>query len=292
MSQSITRRRVLVGLAAMTAAAAITPALAIPAYAAAPQPLPLPPLRIPKLDMGVEQQSDDKIEWLQDAKLGMFIHWGVYSGPAKGEWYMENSAVTPEDYRKYVTDATGEQFTAGAYNPADWAQLAKDMGARYTVLTARHHEGFALWPSTHPNAWHAGQAPPQKDFVGQYVTAVRDAGLKVGLYISPLSWRYPGYYDVTGTNCLPNKWGYTTDPAHKENARIMKNELYQQVRELVTGTARSTTCGGTAAGSASRAPTRPPRSSGSRAGFATRRTSGRWTPPTARPIPPPVSRSA
>ncbi|WP_063785990.1 alpha-L-fucosidase [Streptomyces sp. MMG1533] len=221
-------------MAAMTAAAAITPTLAIPAYAAAPQPLPLPPLRIPKLDLGVEQQPDDKIQWLQDAKLGMFIHWGVYSGPAKGEWYMENAAVTPENYRKYVTDATGEQFTASAYDPADWAQLAKDMGAKYTVLTARHHDGFALWPSTHPNAWHAGQAPLQKDFIGQYVTAVRNAGLKVGLYVSPLSWRYPGYYDVNGTNCLPNKWGYTTDPAHKENARIMKNELYQQVRELVT----------------------------------------------------------
>ncbi|MDX3452617.1 alpha-L-fucosidase [Streptomyces sp. ME02-8801-2C] len=74
----------------------------------------------------------------------------------------------------------------------------------------------------------------QKDFVGQYVTAVRDAGLKVGLYFSPLNWRYPGYYDVRGTNCLPNAWGYTTDPAHKENARIMKNEVYQQVKELVT----------------------------------------------------------
>ncbi|MCX5051309.1 MULTISPECIES: alpha-L-fucosidase [unclassified Streptomyces] len=223
-------------MAAMTVAAAVAPTLATPAHAAtaAGEPLPLPPLRIPKIDMGVEQQSNEKIQWMQDAKLGMFIHWGVYSGPAKGEWYMENAAVTPENYRKYVTDATTEQFTGTAYNPADWAQLAKDMGAKYTVLTARHHEGFAMWPSTHPNAWHAGQAPLQKDFVDQYVTAVRAAGLKVGLYFSPLSWRYPGYYDVYGTNCLSNTWGYTTDPAHKENARIMKNEVYQQVKELVT----------------------------------------------------------
>ncbi|MGQ4388492.1 alpha-L-fucosidase [Streptomyces sp. SAS_270] len=235
MSEPISRRTVLTGMAAMTVAAAISPTLATPAHAAtSPQPLPLLPLRIPKVDLGIEQQSDEKIQWMQDAKLGMFIHWGVYSGPAKGEWYMENSAVTPENYRKYVTEATGEQFTATAYNPADWAQLAKDMGAKYTVLTARHHEGFALWPSTHPNAWHAGQAPLQRDFVGQYVTAVRAAGLRVGLYYSPLSWRYPGYYDVRGTNCLPNKWGYVTDPAHKENARIMKNEVYQQVKELVT----------------------------------------------------------
>ncbi|MFD3498741.1 alpha-L-fucosidase [Streptomyces sp. NPDC058678] len=234
MSEPITRRRVLTGMAAMTVAAAVTPTLAAPAHAASTQPLPLRPLRIPELDLGVEQQPDEKIQWLQDAKIGMFIHWGVYSGPAKGEWYMENAAVTPENYKKYVTDATGEQFTASAYNPADWAQLAKDMGAKYTVLTARHHDGFALWPSTHPNAWHSGQEPLQRDFIGQYVTAVRDAGLKVGLYYSPLSWRYPGYYDVHGTNCLDNAWGYTTDPAHKENARIMKNEVYQQVKELVT----------------------------------------------------------
>ncbi|WP_079051821.1 alpha-L-fucosidase [Streptomyces regalis] len=221
-------------MAAMTVAAAITPTLASPAHAASSQPLPLPPLRIPKIDMGLEQQPDEKVQWLQDAKIGMFIHWGPYSGPAKGEWYMENAAITPENYKKYVTDATSEQFTGSAYDPADWAQLAKDMGARYTVLTARHHDGFALWPSTHPNAWHSGQAPLQKDFISQYVTAVRNAGLKVGLYFSPLSWRYPGYYDVHGTNCLENAWGYTTDPAHKENARIMKNEVYQQVKELVT----------------------------------------------------------
>ncbi|HEY8983442.1 MAG TPA: alpha-L-fucosidase [Streptomyces sp.] len=235
MSEPISRRAALTGVAAVTAAAAIPPALATPARAAAsPQPLPLPPLRVPQPDMGVEQQPDDKIRWLQDAKLGMFVHWGVYAGPARGEWYMENAAVTPENYRKYLTDATPEQFTASAYDPAEWARLARDMGAKYTVLTARHHEGFALWPSTHPNAWTAGQAPLRSDFIARYVSAVRDAGLRVGLYYSPLSWRYPGYYDVRGTNCLPNKWGYVTDPAHKENARIMKNEVYQQVRELVT----------------------------------------------------------
>lgn len=83
MSESLTRRRVLMGMAAMTVAAVATPTLATSAQAAtsASQPLPLVPLRIPKADMGVEQQPDDKVQWLQDAKLGMFIHWGVYSGP-------------------------------------------------------------------------------------------------------------------------------------------------------------------------------------------------------------------
>jgi alpha-L-fucosidase len=223
-------------MAAMTVAATVGSAVsATPAYAAtAATPLPLPPLRIPKTDLGLEQQPDSKIQWLMDAKLGMFIHWGVYSGPGKGEWWMHNAPVTPANYRKYVTDATSEQFTADAYDPAAWAQLAKDFGAKYATLTTRHHDGFALWPLNHPNSWNSGQAPLNRDFVQDYVTAVRAAGLKVGLYYSPINWRYPGYYDVTGTDCASNPWGYTTDPAHKENARVMKTEVYQSVKELVT----------------------------------------------------------
>ncbi|MCP2246625.1 alpha-L-fucosidase, partial [Lentzea aerocolonigenes] len=230
MPESVSRRSLIAGTGAAVIAATTTSHS--PAQAATA--LPLVPLRIPEVDLGVEQQSDEKVRWLRDAKLGLFLHWGPYAGPARGEWYMHNAPVTPENYRKYVTDATSQQFTASSYNPADWAQLAKDMGARYTVLTARHHDGFALFPSAHPNSWTSAQAPLNRDLVEDYVAAVRAAGLKVGLYYSPINWRYPGYYDVTGTNCAPNPWNYTTDAAHEENARIMKNEVYQQVRELVT----------------------------------------------------------
>ncbi|MET8763483.1 alpha-L-fucosidase [Lentzea sp. NPDC004782] len=233
MPEGISRRSLIAG--ALVVATTADQVLATPAQAATPAtPVPLPPLRIPKVDLGVEQQSDAKVRWLQDAKLGLFLHWGPYAGPAKGEWYMHNAAVTPANYRKYVTDATNEQFTASAYNPGTWAQLAKDMGAKYAVLTTRHHDGFALFPSAHPNAWTSAQAPLNRDLVKDYVAAVRAAGLKVGLYYSPINWRYPGYYDVTGTNCASNPWGYTTDAAHKENARILKTEVYQAVRELVT----------------------------------------------------------
>ncbi len=235
MPDGISRRSFIAGAGAIVVATTTSQVPSPPARAAAAtSPLPLAPLRIPRIDLGVEQQSDAKIRWLRDAKLGMFIHWGPYAGPARGEWYMHNAAITPENYRKYVTDTTSEQFTASAYNPGDWAQLAKDMGAKYTVLTARHHDGFALFPSAHPNAWTSAQAPLNRDLVKEYVAAVRAAGLKVGLYYSPINWRYPGYYDVTGTNCAKNPWNYPTDPAHEENARIMKNEVYQHVRELVT----------------------------------------------------------
>lgn len=66
----------------------------------------------PKLDMGIWQQPDSTVQWLRDTKLGMFIHWGVYAGPAKGEWYMHDAAITPANYQKIVTDASSEQFTA------------------------------------------------------------------------------------------------------------------------------------------------------------------------------------
>ena len=72
------------------------------------------------------------------------------------------------------------------------------------------------------------------DFVKEYVDACRKAGLKVGLYKTLINWRYPGYYDVTGTDCKPNKFGYTTAAWHKENARLMKEELYCQTKELMT----------------------------------------------------------
>ncbi|MEZ0110601.1 alpha-L-fucosidase [Catenulispora sp. EB89] len=184
---------------------------------------PLVPLRIPKLDQGMWQQPDATIQWLRDTRLGMFIHWGVYAGPAHGEWYMHSAAITPAAYQNFVTQSSPQQFTADACRPADWARLAQQLGAGYTVLTARHHDGFALWPSSYPLSWNAGQAPLKRDFVREYVAAVRAAGLRVGLYYSPINWRYPGYYDVTGT-----------DPAHRENARLMKEEVYQCVKELVT----------------------------------------------------------
>jgi alpha-L-fucosidase len=235
MSNPVSRRTVLTGTAAaLTAAGLLRGESPAAASATAPSPKPLVPLRVPKLDQGMWQQPDAAIQWLRDTRLGMFIHWGVYAGPAHGEWYMHEAAITPSAYQNFVTQTSSQQFTGDAYKPSDWAALAKQLGAGYTVLTARHHDGFALWPSTYPYSWNAGQAPLNRDFVKDYVAAVRAAGLRVGLYYSPINWRYPGYYDVTGTDCAPNPWGYTTDPAHHENARLMKEEVYQCVKELVT----------------------------------------------------------
>lgn len=85
-----------------------------------------------------------------------------------------------------------------------------------------HHDGYALFESKYMNAFTSKQTH-NRDFVKEYVNACRKAGLKVGLYKTLINWRFPGYYDVTGTDCKPNRFGYTTKPEHKENARLMKD---------------------------------------------------------------------
>ena len=100
-------------------------------------------------------------------------------------------------------------------------------------MTPQHHDGYALFESRYMDAFTSKQTH-NRDFVKEYVDACREAGLKVGLYKTLIDWRFPGYYDVTGTDCKSNKFGYTTAFWHKENARVMKEELYCQIKELMT----------------------------------------------------------
>jgi alpha-L-fucosidase len=104
---------------------------------------------------------------------------------------------------------------------------------KYMALTARHHDGYALFESQHSNSWTSVKHL-NRDLIKEYTDAVRASGLHVGLYYSPMSWRYPGYYDVTGNDCKPNVWGYTAAEWHKENARVMKEEVYEQVTRLLS----------------------------------------------------------
>lgn len=184
-------------------------------------------------DFGITQQGDSAMRWMHDAKIGMFIHWGLYSGIAKGEWYQQNVGMLPDDYRKTAYPESGNiYFDARDYDADRWMQTAKAMGARYTVLTTMHHDGFALFDSHYMNAFTSKQTL-NRDLVAEYVAAARRAGMRVGFYKTLINWRFPGYYDITGTDCKKNSFGYSTAVWHKENARLMKEELYCQTRELM-----------------------------------------------------------
>lgn len=127
-------------------------------------------------------------EWFNDARYGMFVHWGVYSVAARGEWVRNRERIPQEEYIGLYAD----NFHAENYDPAAWAALAKEAGMGYVVLTTRHHDGFALWP-TATSDFHSGNYGPKRDLVGPFVEAVRAAGLKVGLYYSPADWSHPDY---------------------------------------------------------------------------------------------------
>lgn len=187
-----------------------------------------------KTHLGITMQPDEKIQWMRDARIGMFIHWGLYAGPGRGEWYMENSGVPVKEYERLAYPESGDwYFTAKDFNADSLAALAKDMGARYMCLTTQHHDGYALFDSKSASAFTSMQTHGC-DFVKEYVEAARRAGLKVGLYKTLINWRYPGYFDPYGTDCAPNRFGHQTEAWHRYNAQQMKAELYLQTYELMS----------------------------------------------------------
>jgi alpha-L-fucosidase len=126
--------------------------------------------------------------WFDEARYGMFIHWGAYSVAARGEWAANRERIPLEEYKRLYA----ENFLAENYDPAAWAALAKEAGMGYAVLTTRHHDGVALWP-TNTSGFHAGNLGPKRDLVGPFVDAFRQAGLRVGLYYSPADWFHADY---------------------------------------------------------------------------------------------------
>lgn len=129
-----------------------------------------------------------RISWWRDARFGMFIHWGLYSIPGRGEWVQWQEQIPVDEYAKLA-----DQFHPEHYDPDAWAAAAKDAGMKYMVLTARHHDGFALFNDPGSD-FTAVRSAAHRDLVAEYVKAVRRAGLHVGLYYSPLDWRFPGFF--------------------------------------------------------------------------------------------------
>jgi alpha-L-fucosidase len=120
-----------------------------------------------------------RMNWFRNARFGIFIHWGVYAVPGRGEWYMNNDKVPVAAYKAYARD-----FTAAKYDPAAWARLIVDAGAKYVVITAKHHDGFTLYDSKFSD-WNAVKAAAAgRDLLQPLADAVRAKGLKFGLYYS------------------------------------------------------------------------------------------------------------
>lgn len=191
--------------------------------------------------------------WFNDAKFGIFIHWGVYSVPAwrplaskkyasYAEWYyarviddFENGG--DEFHRKnYGADFEyrdfGPMFRAELFDPDFWAGLFKASGARYVVLTSKHHDGFCLWPTKSPfkKGWNSMDTGPKRDLLGELSTAVRRQGLRMGLYYSIIEW------ESIPTKRTESGWFLNEKTIQKYRIpqdRYVKEHLLPQLRELV-----------------------------------------------------------
>ena len=134
-----------------------------------------------------------RTEWFRHDRFGMFIHWGIYSIPAKGEWLKTNERITNEHYQIYF-----DRFNPVDFDPKIWAKAAKQAGMKYIVMTAKHHDGFCLFDSKYTE-YKSTNTKFGRDAIKEYVNAVRAEGLKVGLYFSLIDWQhenFPKYGDL------------------------------------------------------------------------------------------------
>lgn len=143
-----------------------------------------------KAQQKIEADSiKDKMQWFQDAKLGIFIHWGMYSVDGVDEsWSFYNKLIP---YDKYMKQMHG--FTAKNYDPEQWAKLIKESGARYAVITTKHHDGLALWNTRQKHYSTVKNTPAKRDVLTPFFKALDKYHMKRGAYFSLIDWSYPDY---------------------------------------------------------------------------------------------------
>ena len=170
------------------------------------------------------EKENERMEWFKDAKLGIFIHWGYYGVNGITEsWSLYHKQISYSDYMNQ-----GKEFTASNYDPEAWAKLFKEVGADYSVLTTKHHDGVALWDTDLSKLNVVEKTPAGEDLVGPYVDALRKNDLKVGLYYSLPDWSHPDYEVVfprpDTRKDYPQK-GQKTWPAWERFVYFYKNQI-------------------------------------------------------------------
>ena len=130
------------------------------------------------------QTRDERMAWFREARFGIFIHYGLYSTLGTGEWSQANENYTHEEYAELAKSFAPKEGCA-----REWCELAKKAGAKYAVLTTRHHEGFSLWDSK-ANPYNSYNFCG-RDLVREFVDACREFDLKIGLYTSLMDWHHP-----------------------------------------------------------------------------------------------------
>lgn len=161
--------------------------------------------------------DQERMQWFNQARFGIYIHYGLYALLERGEWTMYSERIPPKVYARLADD-----FCPRPGFAREWADVIARSGARYAVLTTRHHDGFCLYDSK-VSDFTSCKTAARRDLVAEYVEALRAAGLKVGLYYSLLDWRFPGYF-------APERY--------PESRAALVQQAHNQVRELMSNYGR------------------------------------------------------
>ncbi|MDQ2835471.1 MAG: alpha-L-fucosidase [Acidobacteriota bacterium] len=184
-------------------------------------------------------QRDARMQWWREARFGMFIHWGLYSIPAGtwkgkqipsiGEWIMNNASIPVADYQ-----ALAPQFNPTAFNAHDIVGLAKSAGMKYIVITAKHHDGFAMFDSKADTFNIVAATPFRRDPIRELAVECRKQGIKLGFYYSQdQDWTAPGgaAYPRPGHDPVTHHWDKAQDG---DFATYLHTKAIPQLKELLT----------------------------------------------------------
>jgi alpha-L-fucosidase len=173
--------------------------------------------------------------WFNTARLGMFVHWG-HSSQQECElsWPLVGGVFSLpfcQDIPVEKYHSTANTFNPQQYNPQEWAYLAKSLGMKYAILTAKHHDGFALF-HTQESDFSIASTPYKKDIVREFIDAMRSEGLRIGLYFSLSDWHHPDYPAFTEAD-KPYRFDKLPQPTPQQWERYLQF-LFNQIRELLS----------------------------------------------------------
>lgn len=165
-----------------------------------------------------------KMQWFADAKLGIFIHYGIYAVKGVDEsWSFYKKKISHADYMQQMNG-----FTAKKYNPEALADLIKESGARYAVITTKHHDGVALWPTKQDHYSVVKNTPAKRDLLQPFYAALEKRGVKKGAYFSLIDWSHEDYPAITKDS---NRYKIADDPQRWQRFR---NFFQNQITEVAT----------------------------------------------------------
>jgi alpha-L-fucosidase len=176
-------------------------------------------------------QKDARMAWWRDAKFGMFIHWGIYAVPARGEWFMTQGHVPKAEYEKYAA-----QFAPTNFDAATWVRTAKDAGMKYLVITSKHHDGFCMFDTMATSYNVIKDTPWHHDPLKDLAQQCRRQGVRFCVYYSVMDWHHPDQEAAKDDPQHPEYNPTQMRPGQKDDyTQYMKTQLHELITQYHPG---------------------------------------------------------